>query len=139
MKYFGFIREHDDYPISKSIHDLIIDETSIDPHRADVLVYLQNGTMTIPLMGFVENAKDPLFGSDDYDDESFVAYNMIYTDGIWLWPQYIIEYIKKYSNIKLDSEFVDYIIKNKDTKVNISEEDCSKIEKDFYNKFWNNN
>lgn len=139
MKYFGFIREHDDYTISKSIHDLIIDETSIDPHKADVLVYLQNGIMTIPLMGCVENAKNPLFESDDYDDESFVAYNMIYTDGIWLWPQYIIEYIKKYPNIKLDSEFVDYIIKNKDTKVNISEEDCSKIEKDFYNTFWNNN
>ncbi|MGU3374355.1 hypothetical protein [Chryseobacterium sp. M5A1_1a] len=135
MKYFGFISEHDDYPISKSIHKLIVDGNYTNPHRVNVLKYLQKGIMAIPLMGCIENAKDPLFGTDNYDDENFVAYNAIYTDGVWLWPQYIIEYIKKYPNVKLDPEFVKHVISNK-KNIHITEEESLKIEKNFFQKFW---
>ncbi|UHO38124.1 hypothetical protein H5J24_21560 [Chryseobacterium capnotolerans] len=135
MKYFGFIREHDDYPISEGIHELISSTTSVDNNKDKVLAYLQRGIMAVPLMGCVENAKDPLFGTDNYNDESFIAYNMIYTDGIWLWPQYIIEYIKKYPHIKLDSEFVQHVLSNKKA-IHLTEEDSLKIEKNFFQKFW---
>lgn len=135
MKYFGFIKEHDDYPISESIHDLISDYTHIDGNKDKVLEYLQKGIMGIPLMGCVENAKDPLFETDHYNDKNFVAYYTIYTDGIWLWPQYIIEYIKKYPNIKLNPEFVKQALSNKKT-IHITEEEALKIEKNFFQEFW---
>ena len=63
-------------------------------------------------------------------------YYACYTDGIWLWPQYIIEYIKKYPNIKLDEDFVKHVLRNKEKKIDLSEEECSKIEKEYYKKFW---
>ncbi|REC48840.1 hypothetical protein [Chryseobacterium pennipullorum] len=135
MKYFGFIKEHDDYSISKSIQELVSNNSTIDSNKDRVLDYLQKGIMVIPLMGFVENAKDPLFGTDNYDDESFVAYNAIYTDGVWLWPQYILEYIKKYPNIKLDPEFVKHAVNNK-KNIHITEEESLKIEKNFFQEFW---
>lgn len=136
MKYFGFVKEHDDHTASKSIHDLIIDGNSINDKRNETLEYLQKGILAVPQMGCVEDAKDPLFGTDNYDDDNFIAYYACYTDGIWLWPQYIIEYIKKYPHIKLDSDFVKHVIKNNNKKINVSEEECSKIEKEYYKKFW---
>lgn len=135
MKYFGFIKEHDDYDISKNIDELIPNNSVVDNNIDYVLEYLQKGIMAVPLMGCVENAKDPLFGTDNYNDENFIAYNMIYTDGTWLWPQYIIEYIKKYPNIKLTQEFVKHVLNNK-KEFNISEEECLKIENNFFEKFW---
>ncbi|AZA78808.1 hypothetical protein EG347_15480 [Chryseobacterium sp. G0186] len=136
MKYFGFIKEHDDYSISKSIHEFITDEAPVNPYRDHVLEYLQNGVMAIPLMGCVEDAKDSLFGTDDYKDDGFIAYYTCYTDGGWIWPQYIIEYLKKYPHIKIDPAFVHHIIKNQNPKTNISEDDCLRIEKEFYSQFW---
>ena len=136
MKYFGFVKEHDDYPISKSIHDLIVDGNSINNNKDDVLKYLQKGVMAVNLMGCCENAKDPLFGTDNYDDDSFIAYYACYTDGKWLWPQYIIEYMKKYPHIKIDPDFINHVISNKNNEIKISEEECSKIEKKYYENFW---
>lgn len=135
MKYFGFIKEHDDYDMSKNIDELISNSTIVDDNLNDVLKYLQKGVMAVPLMGCVENAKDPLFGTDNYDDENFIAFNIIYTDGTWLWPQYIIEYIKKYPNIKLNQDFVKHVLNNK-KGITVSEEKCLNIEKDFFQKFW---
>ena len=136
MEYFGFVKEHDNHNASKSIHDLIIDGNSINDKRKETLEYLQKGILAVPQMGCVEDAKDPLFGTDNYDDDNFIAYYACYTDGIWLWPQYIIEYIKKYPHIKLDADFVKHVIKNNNKKINVSEEECSKIEKEYYKKFW---
>lgn len=135
MKYFGFIKEHDDYDMSKNIDELISNSIIVDDNLNDVLKYLQKGVMAVPLMGCVENAKDPLFGTDNYDDENFIAFNIIYTDGTWLWPQYIIEYIKKYPNIKLNQDFVKHVLNNK-KGITTSEEKCLNIEKDFFQKFW---
>ena len=136
MKYFGFIKEHDDYEISNNINELIVDNNPIDNNKDLILQYLQKGIMAIPIMGCIEDAKDPLFGTDNYNDETFIAYNMIYSDGVWLWPQYIIEYIKKYPNIKLNTEFVSHVFNNKNRGINLSDEECLKIEKDFYKTFW---
>lgn len=136
MKYFGFVKEHDEYSISKSIHELVLDGNSVNVHKDEVLKYLQKGVMAVDLMGGCENAKNPLFGTDNYNDDSFIAYFACYTDGIWLWPQYIIEYIKKYPHIKLDIDFVNHVIKNKNNEVKVSEQECSKIEKEYYKNFW---
>lgn len=135
MKYLGFIKEHDDYPIAESIHELIMDDYPISPHKDDVLEYLQKGIMVVPLMGCVDgDAKSPLFGTEI--DDSFIAYHACYTDGTWLWPQYIIEYIKRYPNIQLDSEFIEHILENKDHTIAISEQESTEIEKEYYEKFW---
>lgn len=55
--------------------------------------------MVIPLMGCVENAKDPLFGTDNYNNESFIAYDnrKEFLSGILEIVHFVmtIEYLKK--------------------------------------------
>ena len=63
MKYFGFVKEHDDYSISKSIHELIGDKNPINKNKDDILEYLQRGILAVPQMGCVDDAKAPLFGT----------------------------------------------------------------------------
>lgn len=136
MKYFGFVKEHDNCKISNSITDLIIDDIPIHKKQKEVLEYLKKGVLAVPQMGCVDDAMNPLFGTDDYNDNSFIAYYACYTDGIWLWPQYIIEYIEKYPHIKLDANFVKHVIKNKDKKIIVSEKERSKIEEEYYKKIF---
>lgn len=135
MQYFGFIKEHDDYPISESIHQLIMDDNPISTHKDDVLEYLQKGVLAVSLMGCIDgDAKNPL--PEEETDDSFIAYYACYTDGTWLWPQYIIEYIKRYPYLQLNPEFITHVIENKDNAINISEEECADIEREYYEGFW---
>ena len=101
MKYFGFIKEHDQGNYAKNISELILSDQQENTHRNMVLEYLKKGELCVALMGFVENANSPYFDTDTYDDDDddFIGYLSIYTDGKWFWPEYIIAYIEKYPNI----------------------------------------
>lgn len=132
MKYFGFVKEHENKSYSKKIKDLINDDNKENPHKEEVLKYLKEGELCVPFMGCVENAYDPNFNTDKYDDDAFIAYSSVNTDGEWFWPQYIITYIEKYPKIKIDSVFVNHVLKNK--KINLSEDEISKLEKEYLKK-----
>jgi hypothetical protein len=134
MKYFGFIKEHENEDYAISIKDLIADKNIENPHKTEVLEYLKKGKLCVPFMGCVENANDPNFSTDEYDDDDFIAYMAINTDGKWYWPEYIVTYLEKYPTMKIDDEFVDYIIKNKNKEIKLSEEEISKLEKGYLKK-----
>lgn len=134
MKYFGFIKEHENKNYAKSIKELMNDGNLENIYREEVLEYLKKGKLCVPFMGCVENVNHPNFNTDDYDDDNFIAYLAINTDGTWFWPEYIITYIEKYPTIKIDNDFVKYVLKNKNKEIKISEEVISKLEKEYLSK-----
>jgi hypothetical protein len=136
MKYFGFIKEHDNYDFATSIKDLIVDGNIENPHRAEVLKYLKNGKLCADHMGFVEDAMNPRFKDDDYDDNDIMGYIAVDTDGKWYWPEYIVNYLEKYPTIKINDDFVDYVIRNKDKTIKLSEDEISKLANEYYKKNW---
>lgn len=131
MKYFGFIKEHGNDKHSVSIKELINDVNTESPYRLEVINYLKLGELCVAWMGCVENVLDPAFDTDEYDDDDFIAYAAIDTDGKWYWPEYIVAYLEKYPTMKIDSEFVNYVLKNKDIPIKLSEEELLKLEKQF--------
>ena len=134
MKYFGFIKEHDNDKYAVSIKDLIVDGNKENPHRKEVIEYLKKGELCVPFMGCVENANDPNFNTDNYDDDYFIAYISISTDGKWYWPDYIITYLEKYPTMRIDKDFINYVLRNKDNEIKLSEEDVLKLEKLYIDK-----
>ncbi len=133
MKYFGFIKEHENEDFATSIKELITEDSIENPNRKEVLEYLKKGELCVAWMGCVENALDPNFKTDKYEDDSFIAYMAIDTDGYWYWPEYIITYLEKYPMMKIDDDFVNYVLKNKDKEIKLSEDEISKLEKGYLN------
>lgn len=136
MKYFGFIKEHDNYDYATSIKDLIVDDNIENPHKKEVIDYLKKGELCVPFMGCVENANDPNFNTDDYDDDNFIAYISICTDGKWYWPKYFATYLEKYPTMKIDQDFVNYVLRNKDKEIKLSEEEVKKLERNYFKENW---
>lgn len=134
MKYFGFIKEHENEDYSISIKDLMIEGNTENQNRLKVIEYLKKGELCVPFMGCVENVNDPNFNTDEYDDDDFIAYMAIYTDGKWYWPKYIVTYLEKYPTFKIDHDFVDHVIRNKDNIIKLSEQEISKLEKEYLEK-----
>ena len=132
MKYFGFIKEHDDEKYADSIKRMIMEENTENTYREDVLKYLKKGKLCVPFMGCVEDANNPKFNTDDYDDDDFIAYRAVLTDGEWLWPEYIVSYLEKYPTIKINQDFINHVLKNKDKEITLSQEEIMKIENDYY-------
>ena len=131
MKYFGFIREHGDYKYATSIKDLIVDGNSEDSNRKEILEYLKKGVLCVAWMGFVEDATNPRFKDDDYDDNDVMGYTAVNTDGKWFWPEYIVNYLEKYPTIRIDRDFKNYVLKNKDKDIKLSKDEISKLEKEY--------
>ncbi|HEX8562685.1 MAG TPA: hypothetical protein VF676_06875 [Flavobacterium sp.] len=134
MKYFGFIKEHEDADYAVSMKDLIGESNCENPHRAEVLSYLEKGKLCVPFMGCVENANDPNFDTELYDDDDFIAYLAIDTDGNWYWPRYIVTYLEKYPNMKIDCGFVTHVMENANSEIRIPNEEISKLEKEYLEK-----
>ncbi|HRP89538.1 MAG TPA: hypothetical protein PKX92_05820 [Edaphocola sp.] len=135
MRLFGFIKENDSVEGSISIKDLIQEGGIESPYRKEVIDYLEKGKLCVPWMGCIEDANDPLFDTDDYENDDFVAYYAIYTDGHWIWPQYIIEYLKKYPTMKIDTKFIQYVIGRRGKEIEIPDEDVLSMEKKYMTKF----
>jgi hypothetical protein len=134
MKYFGFIKEHDNYEYSINIQDLIKEKNTENPHRKEVIEYLEKGKLCVAWMGCVEDAMNPRFNDEDYEDNDFMGYAAVDTDGEWYWPEYVVNYLKKYPTINIDENFVNYVIKNKNNEIQLSEEEVSSLEKKYLEK-----
>ena len=134
MKYFGFIKEHGDYNYSINVKDLILDNNIESPQRIEVLKYLKKGKLCIAWMGFVEDAMNPRFNDEDFEDNDFMGFTAVDTDGKWYWPQYIVNYLEKYPTMKIDDSFVDYVVQNKSKEIKLSEDEISKLEKEYLKK-----
>lgn len=131
MKYFGFIIEHGNEDYSSSVKNLILDENIENTSRIEVIKYLKKGELCVAWMGFVENAMNPSFNDENFEDNDFMGFTSVYTDGQWYWPDYIVNYLEKYPTMKIDDEFVEHVINNKSKEIKLSEKEISKLEKEY--------
>lgn len=120
MKFIGFVTEHGDDPFAKKL-DFYLSEKKFTPQRDIIIAYLKNGKLCVPFMGIAQD-----------EDENDIGYIAVDTDGEWLWPEYLINYLEKYPNFKIEEEFVEHVLKNKDKEIKVTEEEISKLEKEFY-------
>lgn len=120
MKFVGFIKDHGNDPFAHS-RSFYFTQNEVNPNKDVVLAYLKQGALCVALLG----------GAEDIDEE-MIGFIAVYTDGEWLWPEYFINYIEKYPNFKIEEEFVQHVLKNKDKGIKVTEEESLKLEKEFY-------
>lgn len=73
----------------------------------------------------------PFMGIAQDEDDNDIGYIAVDTDGEWLWPEYFVNYLEKYPNFKVEDNFVQYVLQHKDREIVVSEEEISKLEKEF--------
>lgn len=129
MKTIGFLSRHCRDDFAEDFEELT---SSGEPHpnRKKVIDYLKSGVLCVPLMGAVLD-EDETKGLDSNDD-SFFGYLSVYTDGEWIWPAYFISYLEKYPNYKVSHEFVQHVLKQRDTKVKVSKDEVRNMAEEFY-------
>lgn len=125
MKFIGFIKKHGDDFFAKDLQKYYLAGTEENMHRNEVLEYLKKGVLCAAIMGIAED-----------NDEERMGYVGVDTDGEWYWPEYLINYLKKYQNFKLNEDFVEHVLKNKDKKIELSEEEVSELENEFFKIAW---
>lgn len=122
MKLVGFIKKHDDHDFSKSLNDYLLDGYET-PNRNEILEFLKKGQLCLAWMEWI---------FDDDENDTSIGPNGYYTDGEWVWPNYLSYYLLKHSNFKIEQSFIDYVLENQDESVDLTEEQISKIEKKLF-------
>ena len=86
MKYIGFIKEYDKISEALSL-DIYINSygDNYDIDRKKLIDYLKNGEVVLSWMGVFT----------DFENNNYISPHMYYTDGKWIWPSYLIYYLKK--------------------------------------------
>jgi len=121
MKFIGFVKEHGDDPFAHKLKPYYLSGNDINPHRETVIEYLKKGMLCVPFMGIAQD-----------EDDNDIGYIAVDTDGEWLWPEYFVNYLEKYPNFKVEDNFVQYVLQHKDREIVVTEENISKLEKEFY-------
>jgi hypothetical protein len=121
MKFIGFIKEHDNDSFAKELRNFYLAENIGTSHRQEIIEYLKKGVMCVAFMGLVED-----------EDEELMGKISIYTDGVWYWPEYFLNYLTKYPNFKVEDGFVQHVIANKNKRIELSENKLLELEEQFY-------
>ncbi|SHN07531.1 hypothetical protein SAMN05216311_10533 [Chitinophaga sp. CF418] len=88
MNAIGFLINHDSHiPCSRDVNNLFYSQGE-QKELSDIITYLNNG---IPIMKFITSIYD--------ESGELIGPNIIYTDGLWVWPGYYGFYLKKYPQI----------------------------------------
>ncbi|GHN01654.1 hypothetical protein WSM22_31430 [Cytophagales bacterium WSM2-2] len=115
MRLTGFLRENMNIVCVDDIH---ISETPNDVQLlARIQAYLLQGKTIISFMHICVDEQENLIGP-----------SQIYTDGNWVWPNYLIYFLNKYQNLKIDADFIAHMVKNDFT---IDEFDMTNIQKEY--------
>lgn len=130
MKYLGFIKEYNNIPESNYLNIYRDIQNNYDSEfKRKIINYLKNGNIALSWMGvFI-----------DIEDNSFIAPQIYYTDGEWIWPSYLIYYLEKDSEFGLTESFVNYLEEKEFVYKEITKKELSKIENDFskkLEKYW---
>ncbi|GAA0891743.1 hypothetical protein GCM10009122_14220 [Fulvivirga kasyanovii] len=126
MKFVGFIKEEDKNiqgakPFFEMFNGMDLDENS----RKRIIEYLTNGHVISATMTFVRDLKDG-------EGIGGLTYH---SDGKFIWPIYYVFYLSKYSNFKLDKDFVDYAKSQDYVMKNIGKQELMEIE-NFFEQSW---
>jgi hypothetical protein len=108
MNAIGFFKtHHPEVKCSRHINDLISNEEINDGELSMITSYLDKGVRVISLI------------SDLYEDGERIGPNIIYSDGLWIWPAYYSVYLKKYPRLTISEEFILHVELNKDKPINL--------------------
>jgi hypothetical protein len=119
MKTVGFLKEHDSHSEAKDLNSFLANDYSNESQLDIIVTYLENGIPCLDLMEWL------------FDGDTSIGPNSCRTDGIWIWPDYLSYYIKKYNNFKIDDDFLNHIIGNDYREVKVSKEKLSDIQKEY--------
>lgn len=128
MKTVGFLTLHDGtYKGSLNLKDLINNNLDNNSKLEKIINYLESG---------YEFTGVPLMLHDDQNEAMFgLAY---LTDGEWIWPNYFPYYLKKYPNMSIDNEFINFIEQNNFLQEPLSKEHIKKVDNFFDKVIWGN-
>lgn len=120
MNFVGFIKEHGDDTFAQT-QEYYLRNQSVNTNKDTLLEYLKKGFLCVAFMGVAEDK-----------DEEIMGKISVYTDGKWFWPDYLIGYLKKYSNFEIEQGFVTHVLANRNRKQELKEKDLEKLEVEFY-------
>lgn len=103
MKLTGFILEHDEYLVDAFYFEEMRGGSIIDAELlSKIISYLENGEFIYGWMHY----------ESDWLSKESLCPNGYYTDGVWFWPGYYTEYLKKYPGMRIRKSFVDHMVVN---------------------------
>ncbi|TWF40341.1 hypothetical protein FHW36_10423 [Chitinophaga polysaccharea] len=118
MNVVGFLQVHDPHiACSKDIDDLFSDSFLNKERLSEICNYLENG---VSIVRYISSLYDT--------DGELIGPNIIYTDGLWVWPSYYSFYLKKYPQILIPEELQSHISLNIDKAISLSQEEKEYIE-----------
>jgi len=121
IKFIGFIEKHNSKVYeSRKLSDLI-GEKKKPKKRIEIITYLEKGEIVISWMGYFE----------DNETGDILSPDCYYTDGNYIWPSYLIYYLKKYPNFKLEKQFIDYLEKSNFLFPSVSKNKIKLLESNF--------
>lgn len=134
MKAVGLLKAFDNgADDAKLLAEYLNDEAIDESLRISVLNYLKNGHHFTGLMEWWVDFEDygklysegEGFVSDEdevTDDARIIGSSAYYTDGKWIWAEYLPYYLDKYPNFAIDNQFVEDL-KNRNYQMpDVSEE-----------------
>lgn len=123
MRYIGFIKEYDNIPESFSLNSYR-KQNDNNKEIESIISYLKNGNIALSWMGvFI-----------DVENKNFIAPQIYYTDGEWIWPAYLIYYLERDKFFNLGKEFIDSLKSKKYISQVVLKEELSEIENAFSQK-----
>lgn len=102
MKLIGFIKGHDNIEEAKEYALFQRSDSIADSEIEAIANYLDDGVFIFGWMGYCY----------DLDDDTPIAPDSYYTDGIYVWPAYFPYYLRKHPNSQVDERFLAHISKN---------------------------
>ncbi|OMP75975.1 MULTISPECIES: hypothetical protein [unclassified Chitinophaga] len=94
MNAVGFLQIHDPHiACSRKINSLFSDSLLDKEKLFEICNYLESG---VSIVRYISNLYD--------EDGELIGPNIIYTDGLWIWPSYYSFYLKKYPQILIPDD-----------------------------------
>ncbi|MFP3599262.1 hypothetical protein [Chryseobacterium sp. SIMBA_029] len=123
MKYIGFIKEYNNIPESFPL-STYRNQNGSNKEIESIINYLKNGNIALSWMGVFIDA----------ENKNFIAPQIYYTDGEWIWPSYLVYYLERDKFFDLGKEFMDNLKEKKYIPKVILKEELSEIENNFSQK-----
>ncbi|RFM33186.1 hypothetical protein [Chitinophaga silvisoli] len=118
MNAVGFLQIHDPHiACSREISSLFSDSFLDKEKLSEICNYLESG---VSIVRYISNLYD--------EGGELIGPNVIYTDGIWIWPSYYSFYLKKYPQILIPDDLQFHIGLNAGKLLSISKSEKTYIE-----------
>jgi hypothetical protein len=122
MKFIGILNQHESglNKIGRSLSEFSISEVQNVDNINEIIAYLEKGTILAAFLHLV----------NDSNNEP-ICPMIIYTHGKWLYPSYLVHYLKRGYLSLLSDEFISDMLLNNFIQPTVTKEQISEAEKYF--------